>query len=45
VSSNPDKIKWILVDDAHSGDIIADPKLIEPQGISLPNEIVLTKVE
>lgn len=45
VSSNPDKIKWILVDDAHSGDIIADPKLIEPQGISLPKEIVLTKVE
>lgn len=45
ISSNPDKIKWILVDDAHSGDIIADPKLIEPQGISLPKEIVLTKVE
>lgn len=45
VQSNPHKIKWILVDDAHSGDIIADPKLIEPQGISLPNEIVLTKVE
>ena len=45
VSSNPDKIKWTLVDDAHSGDIIADPKLIEPQGISLPKEIVLTKVE
>ena len=45
VSSNPDKIKWTLVDDAHSGDIIADPKLLEPQGISLPKEIVLTKVE
>lgn len=45
MSSNPDKIKWILVDDAHSGDIVVDPKLIEPQGISLPKEIVLKKVE
>ena len=45
ISSNPDRIKWILVDDAHSGDIVVDPKLIEPQGISLPKEIVLKKDE
>ena len=45
ISSNPDKIKWILVDDARAGDIIVDPKLVEPAGISLPVEIILTRVE
>ena len=45
VQSNPHKIKWVLSDDARKGDVIADPKLLVPQGISLPKEIVLTKVE
>ena len=45
VQSNPHRIKWVLSDDARKGEVIADPKLLVPQGISLPKEIVLTKVE
>ena len=45
ISDNPQQIKWVIIDDRQSGSIFADEKMIDPPGISLPADIIMTKVE
>lgn len=43
VSSDPEQIRWKIVDDEFR--VYVDEKMVDPPGISLPDDIILTKVE
>lgn len=45
ISESPEQILWRVFDDKYSGAIFADGKMVDPPGISLPEETVLTKIE
>ena len=45
ISSNPEQIKWKIVDDRLSGAFFTDDRMTDPPGISLPEDIILIKVE
>ena len=45
ISSDPEQIKWIIIDDRLSGAIFTEDKMTDPPGISLPEDIILTKIE
>ncbi len=41
----PEQIHWKIIDDEHLGDLYTNEKMVFPPGISLPEDIILTKVE
>ena len=44
-SSSPEQIRWKIIDDKYIGILYTDEKMVFPPGISLPEDIILTKVE
>ncbi len=45
IAESPAQIEWKIIDDRHLGVLYADEKMVFPPGISLPEDIILTKVE
>lgn len=45
ISAEPEQILWKIVDNRQSGHIYVDPNMIDPSGITLPDNIVLKKIE
>ena len=45
ISAELEQILWKIVDDRQSGHIYVDSNMIDPSGITLPDNIVLKKIE